>query len=109
MKITLTRNEAKSVCLEYYSIRIPRIPIEVEIVDTPDPNWFNPDNLTPEQVGVSEGWRLLTMDEVSNRSREYPDTQWYHDEEWQCTDTWYASLKGGCTLRTKHPIGYYKR
>jgi hypothetical protein len=29
-----------------------------------EPNPHNPDNLTPEQVGVSEGWRLLESDEI---------------------------------------------
>ena len=111
MKITLTQDEVKTVCLEYFSTRLHILPIEIEILDPPssEPNWFNPDNLTPEQVEVSEGWRLLTVDEVSSESREYPETQWYRKGVWQRTSTWNASREGCCTLRTKHPIGYYKR
>lgn len=33
----------------------------------------NPDNLTPEQVGVSEGWRLLDEDEVTGASNREID------------------------------------
>ena len=110
MKITLTQDAAKAVCLEYFATRSPGLPIEIELIPSAfGPEWFNPDNLTPEQVGVSEGWRLLTVDEVSDESREYPETQWYEEEGWGCTSTWSASLGGCCTLRTKHPIGYYKR
>ena len=110
MKITLTQDDAKSVCLEYFASRTHGLPIEVEITPSDvGPEWFNPDNLTPEQVGVSEGWRLLTVDEVSSESREYPETQWYRKGVWQRTSTWNASREGCCTLRTKHPIGYYKR
>lgn len=115
MKITLTQAEANVICRDYISARFQDVDIEIEIdlvaadPESLGPGWFNPINLTPEQVGVSEGWRLLTVDEVSDHSREYPDTQWYRLGEWQRTATWNASLQGDCTLRTKHPIGYYKR
>jgi len=40
------------------------------IMPTPAPlaEGHNPDNLTTEQVGVSEGWRLLSVEEVRHRT-----------------------------------------
>ena len=104
----MTRDEAKSIILEHCFARIPGISIEIVEPPPPEPEWFNPDNVTPEQVGASEGWRLLTVDEVSDLSREYPETQWYRHGAWECTGTWCACREGRCTLRTKRPIGYYK-
>lgn len=45
------------------------------------PTPHNPDNLTPEQVGVSDGWRLLDVDEVNsdfNKSNNRSAEKWFH-------------------------------
>ena len=114
MDITLTQDEVRSIAYEYLSNRFPEIPVEIEIANPthpPEPKWFNPDNLTPEQVGVSEGWRLLAWDEVTADWRGYLDTQgWYNWGKWSDTATVYTRRSTeGPTLRTKHPIGFYKQ
>jgi len=40
----------------------------------------NPDNLTPKQVGVSDGYRLLDEDEIKERKLEYKEI-----EAWVCS------------------------
>lgn len=35
-----------------------------QVQSEPSPKPHNPDGLTPEQVGVSNGWRLLDEDEI---------------------------------------------
>lgn len=57
-----------------------------------DPVQHNPDNLTPEQVGVEDGWRLLDEDEV-------PECQ---DMEYQGMQAW-TGPKG---LKTWNPDYY---
>lgn len=41
----------------------------------PDPpagkNWHNPDNLTPEEVGIADGWRLCLAQEYCKIPDEY--------------------------------------
>jgi len=38
----------------------------------------NPDNLTPEQYGASEGYRLLYADEIKDRQKEYEEIEAWH-------------------------------
>lgn len=61
----------------------------------------NPDHLTPEQVGVSDGWRLLDEDEVEyggNPLAEGVSRWWYHGAYWQ--DGWSGQEKVN-TYRTR--------
>lgn len=65
-----------------------------------EPEFHNPDNLTPEQVGVKDGWRLLVRDEFINAD----DNWWNRDYGW-----WQATVLGlgkpmHGTYRTKRPL-----
>jgi hypothetical protein len=64
--------------------------------------WHNPDNLTPEQIGAKDGWRLLLKSEIIKR---IPDT----NIEWYGLDgKWRSGTNGDdnkFTYRTKLPIG----
>lgn len=68
----------------------------------------NPGKLTEDQVGVKDGWRLLTREEIENRNRF--DKPLSKDDIQILSDGW---LKGGCgaslnqTYRTKQPPGYF--
>jgi hypothetical protein len=68
----------------------------------PDDPEHNPDGLTPDQVGVADGWRLLRRSEVRAR-RELVEVQRWLDAEW-CGGTWMASVLHG-TYRTRLPYG----
>lgn len=59
----------------------------------------NPDNLTPEQVGTAEGWRLLDWDEIILRSDSLVGI-----EKWECGEWDNTGWRGGqksSTYRTK--------
>ncbi len=69
----------------------------------PDPpegrEWQNPDNLTPEQVGVPE-WRLLLRGE----SRD-PTNQEYFSDEWEPLSSGESKDQlAGLTYRTRAPL-----
>jgi hypothetical protein len=72
----------------------------------PDPplgrKWHNPENLTPEEVGIADGWRLCLEDEPGN----LPDQYLNDDYEWtggECIiDTPYGNFES--TYRTKAPL-----
>lgn len=65
---------------------------------------WNPDNLTEDQVGVKDGWRLLTKEE-HEANREVDETQFWDHTDWHPeVDSWYT---GNEPLRTKKPPGYY--
>lgn len=74
--------------------------------------WWNPDNLTAEQLAVGEGFRFVTQSEVdSAKDRRIPNTEW-----WNGARSWYvgygpeksASAISGrgrrFSLRTKAPL-----
>lgn len=71
----------------------------------------NPDRLTEEQVGVAEGWRLLTEEEQKERVGKrgefsiegWIDNKW--DDLW-CGGPWIGRC-GLTTYRTKRPPGYF--
>lgn len=67
-------------------------------------DWNNPDKLTPLQVGISEGWRLLTKEECDATFRE--DTQIWDDNGFNTGHGWWT-VKGQ-TFRTKSPLPSYK-
>ena len=57
----------------------------------------NPDNLTPKQVGVSEGYRLLDEDEIKDRTSNLCIEKWvvtsfknpyWDDSRYQGNDTY---------------------
>jgi len=63
----VSAGEVKTIC---YICKISR--------DEPGESWcsawhkpaaHNPDQLTPEQVGVSDGYRLLDVDEIKDRQK----------------------------------------
>jgi hypothetical protein len=62
--------------------------------------WHNPENLTPEQVGVSEGWRLLLEDE-----RVYQQDQCFENRHWLGTCNYeHGKMNRRLTYRTKRPL-----
>lgn len=64
----------------------------------------NPDELTEEQVGVSEGWRLLALKEIAARSQT-KDIECWDIVRW---NAWgYAGSDQQSTYRTKMPPGYF--
>lgn len=60
--------------------------------------WHNPNNLTPEQVQVDMGWRLLVKDEFPSGTK-VDDSQYYDpfEKRWTHTDSWWSG--GTSTLR----------
>lgn len=57
----------------------------VEIVDKPavSENSHNPEGLTPEQYGATEGYRLLYEDEIKDRQTPYIKIEiWLKDFGW---------------------------
>lgn len=68
------------------------------VEDDPD---HNPDNLSPEQYGAADGWRLLKRSEV------LPNTEWpelteielWDDEEWDNSD--WSGTMASLTYRTR--------
>lgn len=70
-----------------------------EVQPEPSPKPHNPDGLTPEQVDVADGWRLLDEDEIL----PYPQRRLVDIQIWYLTwDTgpWQGSIKTQ-TYRTK--------
>lgn len=64
----------------------------------------NPDKLTEYQVGVSEGWRLLALEEIAARSTTRAIECW-DKVEW---NAWgYAGSDPQSTYRTKKPVGFF--
>jgi hypothetical protein len=65
---------------------------------TPTATGHNPDNLTEEQVGVKDGWRLLDLDEIKSRKQRVA-------EAWNpALLMWYPEYNGSSrniTYRTK--------
>jgi len=70
--------------------RVPLVPVH------------NPDNLTPEQYGASEGYRLLYADEIIKRKRRYKEIEAWDDV---CYKNWgsvpHSGDSFGLTYRTK--------
>lgn len=66
----------------------------------------NPQSLTEEQVGVSEGWRLLTKEECHERAHVRGDGVEFFLTVWHST---FDNIRAysDWTFRTKHPEGYY--
>lgn len=66
---------------------------------------YNPDKLTEEQVGIADGWRLLTEEECKP-PRLLSDTEWWAHERWNVSVTgWWSGPQ--FTLRTKKPPGHF--
>lgn len=68
----------------------------------------NPDNLTEEQVDVSEGWRLLEPEEVENKNVSKRGLQYwnFYYLAWYVID-YEGSFCSASTYRTKQPPGYF--
>lgn len=63
--------------------------------------FHNPQNLTPEEYGADQGWRLLTVNELQ---LEMPANSQYYDSGF-----WHIRINTGCgcsefTYRTRAPI-----
>lgn len=68
----------------------------------------NPDKLTEAQVGVQDGWRLLTVEENTSLIHAFGKTDGI--EYWsRMGGQWDSCAAGGCafTYRTKNPPGHY--
>lgn len=69
----------------------------------------NPHKLTEEQVGVSDGYRLLSEEETRRfieTGEAITGTEWWTVGNWQVSPRgWYAEMCS--TLRTKNPPGHY--
>lgn len=71
----------------------------------------NPDQLTEDQVGVSEGWRLLAPEEIAARPAA-KDTECWSDfgpkrvgwKTWRYAGSDYPAG----TFRTKKPVGFFR-
>lgn len=64
--------------------------------------WHNPQHFTPEQVGVSEGWRLLLVGEQIQKGDMFDN----YDRTW-VSSSWVGVPVGGIatdTYRTKRPL-----
>lgn len=73
----------------------------------------NPFNLTKQRVGESEGWRLLTTDEIQNSKKEaslqYPmHSMGLNDTSFDDNISFGHLLSDEVCYRTKAPIGYFK-
>ena len=79
--------------------------------DAPDQEkWQNPDNLTAEQVGIEDGWRLLLVSEIYDRKCYITAFAWGIHCGWGSMDTWLCRSKS-VTYRVKaseHPVGSLK-
>lgn len=74
--------------------------------------WHNPHNLTPEQVQVEQGWRLLTKDEnktaiKDNRDFSKSDRQQWTAGSWDKGGNCGDAIMG--TYRTRKPIPQPKK
>jgi len=92
------------------TIRIKQTPIP----DAPDSeSWQNPDNLTAEQIGIDQGWRLLLKSEIIPR-KSADITGWYFsmNDEWAALPTGKIYGSGrATTYRVKadeYPVGSLK-
>lgn len=84
-------------------------PVHPPFGDPPDGyTWHNPDNLTPEQVGTADGWRLCCKEETAN----LPDEGWLLGKK-----AWVSPIgatsdkyqKTEATYRTKAPLPMTER
>ncbi len=74
----------------------------------PGEEWHNPDGLTPEQVEVHKGWRLLTKKEISTRIEDL-SCGMLNGEQWQrhhrkFIDNGCLGNYPGATYRTRDPL-----
>ncbi len=75
-----------------------------------DESWHNPDNITPHDVEVDKGWRLLLKSEAQDRQQFHsdnaPDAGKFHG--WlRGSEKWSTGLNGLClgiTYRTRAPL-----
>lgn len=63
----------------------------------------NPDNLTPEQVGVADGWRLLDENEILSQFDNRPPytCQAWLEFKWSSEDLGYNGGSPNLTYRTR--------
>lgn len=62
----------------------------------------NPDNLTPKQVGVADGWRLLRKSEIKDNRTTTP-AHWWRNGGWSHESTGWTAPDS--TFRTRIPYG----
>ncbi len=93
---------------------------EIRIQQTPIPNppdgqqWQNPDNLTAEQIGIDDGWRLLLKSEVDPQGNFACCQPWIWDDH-QGGGHWielqWKACESDTTYRVKadqYPVGSLK-
>jgi hypothetical protein len=86
---------------------IKAVPIEPKEFPAPPEGkaWHNPEKLTPEQVGVSEGWRLLLKNELVEIGdmHSMKNGTWSHSGNHRSSDA--RGKTASClTYRTKRPL-----
>lgn len=62
-------------------------------------SWHNPENLTPEQVGVADGWRLVLSDEPTTFPHQHGYPCWVDSTMCSC-----CFIGLGLTYRTREPL-----
>lgn len=81
-----------------YRIKQERFP------EPPDgEQWHNPANLTPEQVGVKDGWRLALVSEVSTTIALCGKVEMWRFKKWDRSEHWICDSIGE-TYRTREPL-----
>ncbi len=108
------RDGTASLALKYLAAAIerweairPKDQATPEPLAFPDPPhgyaFHNPENLTPEQVGISSGWRLMVEGEL-----RADGTQWWNDHEFEfvpgAKHRLGDSMGMNTTYRTKAPL-----
>ena len=84
---------------------------EVKFPDPPDgEQWHNTDNLTAEQVGIEDGWRLLLVSEIYERTHYIKSRVWVIGSGWGLLDTWLcrSNLVTYRVKASEHPVGSLK-
>lgn len=64
-------------------------------------NFHNPENLTPEQYGAKEGWRLLTIEEMRDPQRDI--------QMFGCLKQWIDSKLSGTRFTLARSVTYRTR
>lgn len=68
----------------------------------------NPQKLTEDQVGVKDGWRLLTSEEVDTpRDSLIADIERWSDDRRSWDNSHWSGNMRSCTYRTKKPAGFF--
>ncbi len=101
-RITELEAELKAARAAFLAVGTPTI----KPLQFPDPpsgygGWHNPENLTPEQVGIDEGWRLCLKEEQARRGIDEISEI---GGPWMVVEGLAGSLDSDFTYRTREPL-----